>query len=241
MIELEHVSAHRGERLALRDVSLRIEPGTVTALIGPNGAGKSTLFGLLSGRLRPTAGAISLGGEVAEVLQATAVDPNVRLTVHDIVRMGRYPTCRHLRRFHPADRDAIAAAIDHVDLTELQCRTLDELSGGQRQRALIAQGIAQDAPILLLDEPAAGLDGISQRRILDMMRALAVEGRTVVFSTHHLPDVNHADLVIALACQCICCAAPGAALHDSSVRALFDPFHQAQATSPTSPETVFSY
>jgi ABC-type Mn2+/Zn2+ transport system ATPase subunit len=225
MIELDHVSAHRDGRLALRDVSLRIEPRTVTALIGPNGAGKSTLFGLLSGRLRPTAGTIALGGDVAEVLQATAVDPYVRLTVHDVVGMGRYPTSGRLRRFRPADHRAVDHAIVHADLQDLRRRTLDQLSGGQRQRALIAQGIAQDAPILLLDEPAAGLDGISQRRILDMMRALADQGRTVVFSTHHLPDANHADLVVALACSCVCCATPDTALRDASVRALFDPFH----------------
>jgi ABC-type Mn2+/Zn2+ transport system ATPase subunit len=233
MIELDHVTAHRGERLALRDVSLRIEPGTLSAVIGPNGAGKSTLFGLVSGRLRPTAGTVTVGEGVAEVLQVTALDPHVRLTVHDVVCMGRYPSCGRIRRFRPADRLAVDTAIGYVNLHDLQRRTLDELSGGQRQRALIAQGIAQDAPVLLLDEPAAGLDGISQRRILDMMRALADEGRTVVFSTHHLPDARHADLVVALACNCVCCATPEAALDDASVRALFDPFHDLAAAPAT--------
>ncbi len=228
MIELDHVSAHRGGRVALRDVSFHIAPGTVTAVIGPNGAGKSTLFGLLSGRFPGSAGTIGLGGAVAEVLQATVVDPQVRLTVRDVVRMGRYPSLGRLRRFRSADHRAVDAAIDHVDLHGLRHRPLAELSGGQRQRALIAQGIAQDASILLLDEPAAGLDGISQRRILGMMRDLADEGRTVVFSTHHLPDANSADLVVALACNCICCAAPDAALRDTSVRALFDPFHESE-------------
>ncbi|MGE3449165.1 MAG: metal ABC transporter ATP-binding protein [Microbacteriaceae bacterium] len=231
MIDLDRVNAHRGEHLELRDVTLRVEPGTLTAVIGPNGAGKSTLFGLISGRLRPTSGTIAVGGGVAEVLQATALDPYVRLTVHDVVRMGRYPSCGRIRPFRTADRQAVDAAIRQVDLEDLQRRTLDQLSGGQRQRALIAQGIAQDAAVLLLDEPAAGLDGISQRRILDLMRALADQGRTVVFSTHHLPDTRHADLVVALACACICCATPDAALDDTSVRALFDPFHD-DAPSP---------
>ncbi|MDY7103234.1 MAG: metal ABC transporter ATP-binding protein [Actinomycetota bacterium] len=230
MIELENVTAHRGGRVALRDVTLHIRPGTVTALIGPNGAGKSTLFGLISGRLRPSAGTLTLGGAVAEVLQATAVDPHLRLTVHDVVCMGRYPTCGRLRRFRPVDRAAVADAIDDVELADLRRRTLDELSGGQRQRALIGQGIAQDAPILLLDEPAAGLDGASQRRVLDIIRAQADRGRTVVFSTHHLPDAAHADLVIALDCTCVCCASPDEALEDPGVRALFVPFAPPRRT-----------
>ncbi len=223
MIHLDGVTAHRGRQLALRDVSLRIEPGTVTAVVGPNGAGKSTLFGLVSGRLRPTSGTVRVAGPVAEVLQATSVDPQVRLTVHDVVCMGRYPTCGRLRRFRSADRDAVRNALADVDLDDFARRTLDELSGGQRQRALLAQGLAQDAPVLLLDEPATGLDRPSQQRILDVIRAEADKGRTVVFSTHHLVDATSADLVIALACDCVCCAPPDNAFADPTVRALFDP------------------
>ncbi len=224
MIDLQAVTAHRGGQLALRDVTLHIDPGTVTAVIGPNGAGKSTLFGLISQRLRPTSGRIEVGGAVAEVLQSTTVDPQVRLTVHDVVCMGRYSSCGTLRRFRGDDRAAVDAALGQVDLSPLARRTLDELSGGQRQRALIAQGIAQDAPVLLLDEPAAGLDGVSQRQVLDVMRVLADSGRTVVFSTHHLPDIACADLVVALSCECVCCASPSAATKDLAVRSLFDPF-----------------
>ena len=229
MIDLHQVTAHRGRQVALRDVSLHIEPGTVTAVVGPNGAGKSTLFGLLSGRLRPSSGTVTVGGAVAEVLQATSVDPQVRLTVHDVVCMGRYPTCGHLRRFRPEDRSAVSEALVDVGLDEHARRSLDQLSGGQRQRALLAQGLAQDAPILLLDEPATGLDRPSQQRILDVIRTQADRGRTVLFSTHHLPDALHADLVIALACECICCAAPDTVFEDPSVRALFDPLPPARS------------
>lgn len=236
MIDLQDVSAHRGGQLALRDVSLRIEPGTITAVIGPNGAGKSTLFGLISGRLRPTSGRIEIAGAVAEVLQSTTVDPQVRLTVHDVVCMGRYPNCGTLRRLRAADRAAVDAALGRVELSPLANRTLDELSGGQRQRALIAQGIAQDAPVLLLDEPAAGLDGVSQRRVLDVMRELADAGRTVVFSTHHLPDIDCADTVIALSCECVCCAPPAVASQDAAVRMLLDPF--AQTPQPATADPV---
>lgn len=223
MIHLDEVTAHRGKKVALQDVTLRIAPGTVTAVVGPNGAGKSTLFGLISGRLRPTAGTVTVDGPVAEVLQTTMVDPHVRLTVHDVVCMGRYPSCGHLRRFRPADRTAVTNALDDVDLRTHERHALDRLSGGQRQRALLAQGLAQEASILLLDEPSAGLDRPSQERVLEVIRTQADRGRTVVFSTHHLPDANHADTVIALSCSCVCCAPPGQAFTDPRVRELFDP------------------
>lgn len=223
MIELDRVSAHRGGRMALQDVNMRLEPGTLTAVVGPNGGGKSTLLGLLSGRIRPTSGTVRREGAVAEVLQATTVDAQVRLTVHDVVCMGRYPTCGALRRFRPADRSAVDLALQHVDLLTHRRRTFDELSGGQRQRVLLAQGIAQDAPILLLDEPSAGLDSRSQRQVMDVIRRQADAGRTVVIVTHDLAEAATADLVVALSCTCICCAAPSEAFSTPSFRALFDP------------------
>lgn len=217
MIDLDRVTAHRGARVALRDVSLHLAAGTITAVVGPNGAGKSTLFGLLSGRLQPTSGSIAVEGSVAEVLQATAVDPRVALTVHDVVCMGRYPSCGHLRRFNPQDRHAVDAAIGQVDLREHRRRSFQHLSGGQRQRALIAQGIAQEAQVLLLDEPTAGLDPGSQDRIMDTMRAESDRGRTVIFATHDLDHAAQADVVVALSCACLCCAPPGEALADPQV------------------------
>ena len=232
MIHLDAVTAHRAAKLALRDVTLQIPTATLTALIGPNGAGKSTLLGQISGRLHPSTGTVAVDGTVAEVLQTTAVDPQVRLTVHDVVAMGRYPSRGHLRPFRPIDREAVSRAIHAVDLDLLRHRTLDQLSGGQRQRALIAQGIAQDAEVLLLDEPAAGLDVRSQRRILEIMRAEVDRGRTVVFSTHHLPDASCADLVVALDRTLVCCDAPDIAMDRPDVRALFDPFTDAPHRTP---------
>jgi len=207
--------------LALQEVNLTIQPGTVTAVVGPNGAGKSTMFALISGRIQPSAGSVYTCGPVAEVLQATTIDPQLSITVDDVVRMARYPTCGILGRIQLADREACHEALDRVDLLHLRRRPIHELSGGERQRALLAQGIAQDAPILLLDEPAAGLDVPSQQRVLDVIRAEADGGRAVLFSTHHLPDATYADTVVALACRCVCCAPPSAALLDSNVTALF--------------------
>ncbi len=221
-VELVDVDAHRDHTLALRDVSLSIPAGTLTAVIGPNGAGKSTLFGLISGRLRASNGTVTVQGTVAEVLQATAVDPDLPLSVEDAVRIGRYPAKGLLRRLDRADRDAVEAALEAVDLHHLRRRRFSSLSGGQRQRVLVAQGLAQEASVLVLDEPAAGLDQTSQQRILQLMRAQADAGRTVLFSTHQLSDAGHADVVVALSCDCVCCAPPEAALTDPTVTRLFE-------------------
>ena len=225
-VRLQEVDAHHNSTLALEAVSLSIDAGTVTAVIGPNGAGKSTLFALISGRLRPTTGTVATSGAVADVLQATTLDPQLRLTVDDVVRMGRYPTRGFVSPLRRSDRHACDEALDRVGLLDLRRRPINELSGGQRQRALVAQGIVQQAAVLLLDEPATGLDVPSQQRILEVLRAEADAGRAVLFSTHHLTDATHADTVVALACRCVCCAPPATALHDPDVTALFEPQHQ---------------
>lgn len=220
MIRLAHVDVDRGPVRALVDVDLTIDPGTHVAVVGPNGAGKSTLFALISRRLAPTRGTVTVDGTVADVLQATAVDPQLRLTVDDVVRMGRYRACGFVRPLRAPDRRAIDAALERVELTAHRRRNINALSGGQRQRVLIAQGLAQDASILLLDEPTAGLDAPSRRRLLDMIDDERRAGRTVLCATHDLRDAARADLVIALACRCVCCAPPGRALADPSVTEL---------------------
>lgn len=222
-VHLRGVHAHRDSTLALESVDLSVDAGTVTAVIGPNGAGKSTMFALISGRLRASKGTVTIRGPVAEVLQATSLDPQLRLTVDDVVRMGRYPSRGLLGPMRRADRRACDEALDRVGLTELRRRPVIELSGGQRQRALVAQGLVQDAPVLLLDEPSTGLDVASRQRILEIMRAEADAGRTVLFSTHDLADAHHADQVVALACRCVCCAPPTVALEDPAVTELFAP------------------
>ncbi len=222
-VALDGVEVRRGRRVALRDVSFAIEPGTLTAVIGPNGAGKSSLFGALSGRLRPSTGTIRVQGPVAEVLQTTDIDDQLRLTVDDVVRLGRYQTRGLLRPMRAADRALLDEALAATDLLDLRRRPINQLSGGQRQRAFVAQGLAQRAPILLLDEPTAGLDRRSQRQVLDLMRAEAERGTTVLFATHDLEQADHADNLIVLACACVCCAPPATALADPAVTRLFGP------------------
>lgn len=222
-IAVDDVEVHRGQRVALRNVSFSLEPGTLTAVVGPNGAGKSSLFGVLSGRLQPIKGTVSLNGAVAEVLQKTDIDDQLRLTVEDVVRLGRYPARGLLRPIRSEDRAIITDALAATEMLDLRRRPIHQLSGGQRQRALLAQGLAQQAPILLLDEPTAGLDRRSQQHVLEIIRAEAERGTTVLVATHDLDHADEADNLMVLACECICCAPPKTALSDPAVTELFGP------------------
>ena len=236
-ISLHSASVRRGSNEALRNVTFDVPAGTLSAVVGPNGAGKSSLFGLLSGRLDPSAGTAAVSGDVAEVLQSTGIDDDLALTVDDVVRIGRFPSLGLLRPMRAADRRIVDDALDAVDLLPLRRRPVQELSGGQRQRALLAQGLAQAAPILLLDEPTSGLDLPSQRLVLQILRREADRGTTVLFATHDLAEAATADNVIVLACECVCCAPPVDALADPAVTALFGPAALApdEATAPAAP------
>ncbi len=232
---LEAVDMYRGRRLALRDITFALRPGTLTAVIGPNGAGKSSLFGAISGRLRPTNGTVEVRGPVAEVLQHTEIDQQLPLTVDDVVRIGRFPAKGLLRPLRGGDRQVVTDVLAATDLLDLRRRSISELSGGQRQRALLAQGLAQQAPILLLDEPTAGLDRRSQRQLMTIIREEATRGTTVLVATHDLDEAAEADNLIVLACECICCAPPVSALADPAVTALIGPSPRL-AWNATAPE-----
>src|SRR5690606_33869288 len=141
--------------------------GAVTALIGPNGAGKSTLLNAISGRIHARHGHLDVPaaerpGGVAYVLQATQVNTQLPITVRETVTMGRYARTGPFRRLRAADRAAVDEAMEALAITDLADRQLHELSGGQRQRAFVAQGLAQEADVLLLDEPITGLDVVSR-------------------------------------------------------------------------------
>jgi manganese transport system ATP-binding protein len=206
----------------LSAASFTIPSGAVTALIGPNGAGKSTLLNALAGLLHPRAGSLDIPaarrrGGVAYVLQATAVNEHLPLTVREAVTMGRYATAGAFRRLRSADRAAIDRAIDALDLGALANRPLHELSGGQRQRAFVAQGLAQDADLLLLDEPITGLDLVSRQHILEAIAAERAAGRAIVASTHDLGDASAADHLLLLAGRVVASGRPDDVLTDTNL------------------------
>jgi len=178
----------------LHGVEATLLPGRVTAIVGPNGAGKSTLIEILAGVREPSRGGVSRAGDVALVVQRPRIPQTLPLTVRETVAMGTWGRRRPRREIAAAVEDAL----DRVGLAHLAGRSLHALSGGQRQRALIAQGIARDAEILLLDEPAAGLDVRSRQRTREILAAEAALGRAVGWVTHDDEDVASSDDLVHL-------------------------------------------
>ena len=205
------VCVHYGPLVALAPSSLTIRRGTATALVGANGRGKSTLLGLLAGLIRPTDGEVVLtpGGRVAFVAQHQHQHGWMPLSVEDVLRMGRFGRLGLLGRLHADDREAIADAARRLDVDGLRRRPFGELSGGQRQRVLVAQALAGQPDLLLLDEPITGLDLPSQQRILDLIDEVTAAGAAVVLSTHHLGEARRTD-VVALLAGCLLAAGPPA-------------------------------
>lgn len=198
-ITLETVSVSRGGRQALVSVSTEIQAATSVALVGPNGSGKTTLLEVLAGLRAPTAGRVAgLPATVALVSQHPS-HRRLPLTVGEVVRMGRFRPTLLPHRFSPADQASVALAARRLEVTDLADRQIGELSAGQRQRVLIAQALAREAPLLLLDEPITGLDIASQERILTVVDEETAAGRIVVLSTHHLDEARHCDQVLLLA------------------------------------------
>ncbi|MEX0836166.1 MAG: metal ABC transporter ATP-binding protein [Nitriliruptor sp.] len=205
-VSCRNLTVAYGGHTALRDLDLDLPAGRVTAIIGPNGSGKSTLLGVLSGLVDPASGTVEVLGRrpaevrrrVAHVLQTTTANTAVPLTVRETVRMGAYGHTGWFRRLGREDRDAIEAAIDRLQVADIAARQLVELSGGQRQRAYVAQGLAQQADVLLLDEPITGLDLVTQEVIADVVTSEAAAGRTVVLTTHDVGTASLADHVVLL-------------------------------------------
>ena len=214
------VTVRYGEHLALCDASFVLPGGAVTAVIGPNGSGKTTLLRTVSG-LEPVGdGRLDVLGrpagarrrDVAHVMQNTKVNDSVPLTVREVVGMGRYASLGAFRPFRQPDHRAVDEAMERMDVADLARRHLRDLSGGQRQRVYVAQGLAQDAALLLLDEPVTGLDVVSQERITQAIREETAAGRTVVFTTHDVEAAAAADHVLLLATHVIASAPPDEAL-----------------------------
>ncbi|MFF7944504.1 metal ABC transporter ATP-binding protein [Nocardia gamkensis] len=195
-IEVRGVTVRYGEVPALENVDLTVDAGRVCGLIGMNGSGKSTLFKTIMGIARPDRGTVRIDGGapvtarragiLGYVPQSEDVDWTFPLSVRDVVMTGRYGRLGITRRARKADRDAVAQALERVELTDLADRQIGRLSGGQRKRAFVARGLAQGATVLLLDEPFAGVDKRSEATITALLRELAADGATILVSTHDL-------------------------------------------------------
>ncbi|MGZ5308419.1 MAG: metal ABC transporter ATP-binding protein [Solirubrobacterales bacterium] len=185
------LSVRFGRVEALSDVDLEIPSGASVAVLGPNGAGKSTLFAAALGIAEPSKGSIELGtSRVAFVPQRIDIEPAFPVTVTDVVRMGRYGDVGWLGRFSRRDHELVAEAIERLRIGPLAGRRFGDLSGGERQRALLAQAAAQDAQLLLLDEPFTGVDAPTREALRNLLDGWTAEGRTVLVATHDLQSAS---------------------------------------------------
>ena len=221
---LQDVVLAHGDHVALAPATFELPTGVVAAVIGPNGSGKSSLLDAITGLLPPRAGSVEvLGGapgrgSVAYVFQSTETPEELPLTVREVVTIGRYGRTGLLGRLGAEGHAAVHRALERVDVADLADRQVHELSGGQRQRVLVAQGLAAEADLLVLDEPMTGLDVVSRERILSVIREERDRGRTVVFSTHDLGEAAGADVVVLLAGRLVACGPPAEVITEAHLR-----------------------
>jgi zinc/manganese transport system ATP-binding protein len=199
-VRFTELSAGYPGRPVLQQLDAEIPALATTALVGPNGSGKSTLLAVLAGVIQPTSGELHHHGDrpPAFVPQRGAVGDALPLTVRQTVEMGRWGERGPWRRLTRQDRATVDQAMERLGISDLATRQLGELSGGQRQRALIAQGLAQESDLLLLDEPTTGLDPEARERIGALLTELVADGVTVVHATHDLEAARSADACLLL-------------------------------------------
>lgn len=209
MLEMKNLSVGYPGHPVLQNISLSVPGGAVTVIAGPNGCGKSTLLKALTGIL-PAAGSIFLDGQELLTLdrreraRKVAFLPQNRqvpeITVNNLVLHGRFPYLSYPRRYRQEDYRIAEAAMEKMGVAELAERSLITLSGGQRQKVYIAMALAQDTPVVLLDEPNAFLDIAHQLQLMEQAKILAGEGKTVVLVLHELClALEYADSLAVLA------------------------------------------
>lgn len=225
MLSCSGLSVSYGRRVALSDFSLSLAPGEIRALIGPNGSGKSTALQALAGLIKPGAGSAEIEGrtvaslsrrEIARHLAFLPQQPAApdEMTVEQLVRQGRFTHVGLFRSYGPRDEEAIRWALESTGLADFADRGLRELSGGERQRAWISAALAQEARIVLLDEPTSFLDIGYQIEVLDLIYRLSRErGVSIIMAIH---DLNQAMSI----CDRISLLEKGKLVFDGEARAL---------------------
>lgn len=215
VVTARDVELRFGSTVALGQSSFIIPEGSVTVLIGPNGSGKSTLLNGIAGLHRPERGTIEVEPidgrprRIAYVLQTTKVNEALPISVREVVMMGRYSSAGAYGWLRRPDRDAVAEAMERTGVSALADRRLEQLSGGQRQRVFVAQGLAQDHDLLLLDEPLTGLDLPSAQAIDEVVHSEYERGHTVIMTTHDLSEARVADHVLLLSGRVVAAGPPG--------------------------------
>ena len=199
-LEVRRLTVSYGDRPVLWDVDASFPRDRLSAIVGPNGAGKSTLLKAALGLVPADAGTALVDGEpvgssldrIAYVPQRDEVDWDFPITVREVVEMGRYRSVGWLRRLRREDHDATAEALERVGMSAFAGRQIGRLSGGQRQRVFLARALAQRSPLLLMDEPFAGVDARTEAALLELLHGLRDEGRSIVVVHHDLGTVRAA-------------------------------------------------
>lgn len=229
IVEVSHVSMRYDRAVALEDVSFTVEAGERIAIVGPNGAGKSTLLKIIAGVLTPTTGSVRIYGRgpgghlcIAYIPQRNQVDWNFPLTVADVVMMGRIGRMGLLRHPGPRDWAIVRRALEQVGIADLADRPIRALSGGQQQRMFIARALAQEAELLLMDEPFTGLDLPAQEGILEILEHLRRQGVTILLTTHDLEQASSSfDRVLLLNRRLIAFGPPDMVFTPEALRAAY--------------------
>lgn len=223
ILKVDNLTVSYNGQHALEGVSFAVQAGERVAIVGPNGAGKSTLFKAMVGLLSPTRGTTETNSaEFGYVTQRSVVDWSFPVTVHDVVMMGRIGKMGWLRWQRPRDREIVQQCLAQVGMLGYANRQIAELSGGQQQRVFIARALAQEATILLMDEPFSGVDAPSQEAILEILDRLRQQGVTVLVSTHDLNmAVERFDRLALLNRQLIAYGTPRQAITPETLAAAY--------------------
>ena len=209
MLKIQNLCVEYPDKKVLQDVGMTADEGKVTVLLGPNGCGKSTLLKAVCGIAERTKGEAVLNGEDVFSLPRTELARRITylaqsrqvpdITVRRLVLHGRFPYLNYPRRYRAEDYQAAEAAIEQMGMTELADSVMEQLSGGQRQKAYIAMALAQDTPVILLDEPTTYLDISHQLQLIRQARTLAEQGKTVLMVVHDLDQaMNAADKIVLM-------------------------------------------
>src|SRR5512132_3358602 len=217
ILDVQHISVRYNGRVALEDITFHLHEGERIAVVGPNGAGKSTLFKVISGVLQPNSGEVNIFGSrprghvcIAYIPQRSQVDWNFPVNVADVVMMGRSAKLGPLNWPHKKDWEHVQRALETVELSNLASRQISQLSGGQQQRMFIARALAQEAELMLMDEPLTGLDTPSQEGLLNLLDTLRDQHVTVMVATHDLDQAaRHFDRIMLLNHRMIAFDEPG--------------------------------
>ena len=226
-LEVRRLTVSYTTQPVLWDVDASFPAGAMSAVVGPNGAGKSTLLRAALGLVPTDAGqSLVLGRPVREALDAVAyvpqreaVDWDFPITVREVVEMGRYRAAGWFRRVRREDRALVDESLERVGMSELADRQIGRLSGGQRQRIFLARALAQQAPVLIMDEPFAGIDARTEAAMLAVLRELRDAGRSVIVVHHDLGTVRAAfDWALLLNVRAVACGPPAEALGSQNLR-----------------------